>query len=302
MLGSSFYYGTIRKYVTLFGSMFNDIYIDRVDTSNNALQSMRVPISYGPKDRYIARAQQNPDLLRPVSMVFPRMSFEINTIEYDPSRKLNTIGRNSGQNAYTNNVNTQFNPVPYNFNITLSVIARNADDATRIVEQILPFFTPEWTTALKLIPDLSIEMDIPIVLNSVALEDSYEGDFESKQFIIWTLGFTLKGYLYGPINKKNIIKQVEINFYTPTTNTAAQGVGNTTVAEYVIVTPGLDANGNPTTLPANSIPLSQITANSNYGFIVEFLSNYEVENTVLYGNNTDFRFKEASQYIDLLLL
>ena len=143
MLGSSFYHGTIRKYVTLFGSMFNDIYIDRIDSSNNALQSMRVPISYGPKDRYIARAQQNPDLLRPVSQVFPRMAFEINSIRYDPQRKLNTVGRNSGVNSYINNVNTQFNPVAYDFDITLSIIARNSDDATRIVEQILPFFTPD---------------------------------------------------------------------------------------------------------------------------------------------------------------
>lgn len=302
MLGSSFYHGTIRKYVTLFGSMFNDIYIDRVDSSNNALQSMRVPISYGPKDRYLARAQQNPDLKRPVSMVFPRMSFEINNIHYDPDRKLNTIGRNAGPSGLTGNVNTQFNPVAYDFDITLSIIARNADDATRIVEQIIPFFTPEWTTAIKLIPELSLELDIPVVLKSVALEDSYENNFEEKQFTIWTLGFTLKGYLFGPINKKKVIKQIEINFYTPTTNTAAQGVGNTNISEYVIITPGVDANGNPTTLPGNTIPLSQITANSNYGFIVEFLTNYQVENTILYGNNTDFSFKEASQYIDLLLL
>jgi len=270
MLGSKFYHSSIRKYVILFGTLFNDISIDRIDASNNVVQTISVPISYGPKERYLARAVQNPDLLRSVSMVFPRISFEINTIRYASERKLNSINRNVYSNANTATLSSQFNPVPYDFDITLSVIARNADDATRIVEQILPYFTPEWTIAVKLIPDMNIEMDIPIVLKSVSLEDSYVNNFEAKEFIIWTLNFTLKGYLYGPITKPKIIKQVNANLYTP----VDININSTSNAEYISVKPGLDANGNSTTIAANSIPLSQISANSDYGFITEFFSNY----------------------------
>lgn len=274
MLGSKFYHSSIRKYVILFGTLFNDITIDRVDSSNTVVQTISVPISYGPKERYLARAVQNPDLLRSVSMVFPRISFEINTIRYASERKLNSVNRNVYSNANTATLSSQFNPVPYDFDIVLSVIARNADDATRIVEQILPYFTPEWTVGVKLIPDMNIEMDIPIVLKSVALEDSYANNFEAKEFIIWTLSFTLKGYLYGPITKPKIIKQAYVSLYTPTTNAVNFSINSISNAEYVAVQPGLDANGDPTTILANSIPLSQISANSDYGFITEFFSNY----------------------------
>jgi hypothetical protein len=274
MLGTNFYHGTIRKYIILFGSLFNDIYIDRVDAEGNAAKTLKVPISYGPKERYIARALQNPDLLRPISMTLPRISFEINTIRYASERKLNSIGRNANGNTYKGNLNHQFNPVPYDFDITMSVITRNADDGTRIVEQILPYFTPEWTVAVKLIPDMNIEMDIPIILKSVSLEDAYEGNFETKQFIIWTMVFTLKGYIYGPISRPSIIKQVEVNLYTPDSGAENFGINIIDKAEYMIIQPGVDANGNSTTLLANSIPLSEISANSDYGYITEFFSNY----------------------------
>ena len=274
MLGSKFYHSSIRKYVILFGTLFNDIRIDRINSSNTVVQTVKVPISYGPKERYLARAIQNPDLLRPVSLVFPRISFEINTIRYASERKLNSINRNVNGNSDAGTLSSQFNPVPYDFDITLSIIAKNADDGTRIVEQILPYFTPEWTVAVKLIPDMNIEMDIPIVLKSVSLEDSYANNFEAKEFIIWTLNFTLKGYIYGPITKPKIIKQVDVNFYVSDSNAANFSINSISNAEYIVVQPGVDANGNPTTLLANSIPLSQISANSDYGFITEFFSNY----------------------------
>jgi hypothetical protein len=273
MFGSDFYFGSIRKYVALFGSLFNDIQIDRVDANNVVTQTLKVPLSYGPKDRFLVRLRENPDLLRQVNQVLPRMSFEIKSVEYDADRKLNTIGRN----RYSNNANmsSQYNPVPYNFNIDLSILTRNADDATRIVEQILPFFKPEWTTAIKLIPEMGIEMDIPIVLKSVQYNDTYEASFTDRYAIIWDLQFVLKGYIYGPISTQGPIQEVITNFYVPTTNTAAQGVGNTSIAEYVNIFPGLDANGNPTSNASVSIPASSISPNSNYGFIVDFYSNIE---------------------------
>jgi hypothetical protein len=170
---------------------------------------------------------------------------------------------------------SQYNPVPYNFNITLSILARNSDDATRIVEQILPFFKPEWTTTINLIPDMGIKMDIPVVLRNIRYEDTYEGSFTERYAITWDLDFVLKGYIYGPMRTIGVIKEIDINFYTPSTNTAAEGVGISPRMEYIVTTPGLDANGNPTSNASISIPLSEIQANSNYGYIVDFFSNVD---------------------------
>jgi hypothetical protein len=164
----------------------------------------------------------------------------------------------------------QYNPVPYNFNIDLSILSRNTDHACRIVEQILPFFKPDWTTAISLIPEMGIEMDIPIVLKNIEYEDTYEASFNDRYAIVWNLQFVLKGYIFGPISKQGVIKSVDINFHVAnTTNTYA----NSAIVEQVIITPGLDANGNPTSNASISIPLSQIEANSNYGFITQWFSD-----------------------------
>lgn len=274
MLGSNFYNGTIRKYVALFGALFNDIQIDRYDYSTNTVtETIKVPLSYGPKERYIARLEENPDLLREANMVLPRIAFQIKGINYAPDRKLNTLIKNRAVTTDGNSMLSQYNPVPYDFDIELYVMTRNSDDATRIVEQILPFFKPDWTTAVNLIPELGITMDIPIVLKSVDYQDTYENNFQEKYYTLWTMTFTLKGYIFGPASTQGVIKKVEVNFYTPTTNTASEGVGTTKISEYVTVSPGLDANGNPTSNASISIPVGNISANSNYGYIVEFSTN-----------------------------
>jgi hypothetical protein len=274
MFGKTFYFGSTRKYISLFGTLFNDIMLERVDQSTGeTVNWIKVPLSYGPKDRYLARLKANPDLNRQINQILPRMSFEIKSVEYDSSRKLNTIGRNKKTNTDADIFNSQYNPVPYNFNIDLSILTRNADDALRIVEQILPYFKPEWTTTVNLIPDMNIHMDIPVVLKTINYEDTYEAGFNDRYAIIWTLQFVLKGYIYGPISTKGVIKESDVNFYVPSTNTAAEGVGTTTKAEYIVVKPGLDANGNPTSNSSISIPNAEIQANSNYGYIVDFYSD-----------------------------
>ena len=274
MFGKKYYFGSSRKYIALFGSLFNDIIIDRVDNSDNTLQTLKVPLSYGPKDRYLARIKENPDLQRQINQILPRMSFEIKSIEYDPTRKLNSIGKNRKSAAdQASPISYQFNPVPFNFNIDLSILVRNPDDGLRIIEQILPFFKPEWTTQINLIPEMNIHMDIPIVLKNVQYQDTFVSDFNDRQAIIWDLSFVLKGYFYGPVSSAGIIKEVDVNFYVPTTNTAAEGVSVTSIAEYVQVTPGLDGNGAPTSNASISIPVSQISANSDYGYIKDFFTN-----------------------------
>jgi len=295
MFGWKFYFGSLRKYVSLFGTLFNDIYIDRVDQANgNTLKTILVPLSYGPKDRYLTRLQQNPDLLREVNQVLPRMTFEIKSVEYDSERKLNTIGRNRFVSANNSSLSSQYNPVPYNFNIDLTILTRNADDACRIVEQILPFFKPEWTTSVNLIPEMGITMDIPVVLKSIEYQDTYEGSYNDRYAIVWTLQFVLKGYIFGPINTSGVINQANVNLYTPGTNTAAQGVEVTPLSEGLSVIPGQNSTGyavnagssqvvsNSSGVYVNGIltgvPVSSIAANSNYGFITDFYSNIGYDN------------------------
>jgi len=274
MLGHTFYHNTIRRYVILFGTLFNDIHINREDTSNGVTRTIKVPISYGPKEKMLARLDADPSLNRP-AIVLPRMSFELTDLNYGPTRKLNTIGKIVGVD--TNDLTKyQYTPVPYDFNFILSIAVKNADDGTRILEQILPFFTPSWNSTVDLIPELGIKLDIPIVLNAVSSEDSYEGNFEERRSFVWTLSFTMKGYIFGPTRPSSssglsagLIKLANINFYDTSTYTnVADAVGNLDVVESVTIAPGMLANGSPTSNASLSVSSDQINANDNYGYII----------------------------------
>lgn len=275
MLGHTFYHNTIRRYVILFGTLFNDIHINRVDTGGSVTQTIKVPISYGPKEKMLARLDADPNLNRP-AIVLPRMSFELTDLNYGPTRKLNTIGKIVAANPNdTNAAKYQYTPVPYDLNFILSIAVKNADDGTRILEQILPFFTPNWNSTVDLIPELGIKLDVPIVLNAVSSEDSYEGDFEARRSIVWTLSFTMKGYIFGPTRPASgsgggqLIKLANVNFYDTSTYTDIDNaVGNLDVVESITITPGMLANGSPTSNASLSVSSDQINANDNYGYII----------------------------------
>jgi T4-like virus Myoviridae tail sheath stabiliser len=274
MLGKVWYFGMIRKYVTVFGTLFNDISIERVDSSDNNVKNIKIPIAYGPKERYLTRQIQNEDLLRPVSLVYPRMAFEITDIRYDPDRKLFTLGKNTTGSSDTGSLHTQNNPVPYNIAFQLSIIARNSDDALRIVEQIIPYFTPLLNVSANLIPEMNYgNITLPLVLDSVRQEEMYEGDFTSKEYVIWTLDFTMKAFLYGPTTDSKIIKEVFVNFEIPVGDITPSVIGNTPVEEHIYVRPGLTADGQPTSNAAASIPVASINSTDAYGFIVEYLKD-----------------------------
>jgi hypothetical protein len=261
MFGHTYYHSLIRKYVTLFGTLFNDIYINHPDDPHNVTRTIKVPISYGPKEKVLARLTADPSLNRMPAIVLPRMSFEIKDMQYAPDRKLNTVGKRYATDASdSSKIKYQYNPVPYDIDFTLSIMVKNADDGTRIVEQILPFFTPEWTTTVELIPELSIVMDIPLVLNDVSVEDDYEGDFENRRSLIWTLNFTMKAYLYGPVRRGTIIKFANTNLF------------NSLVANDQLATintrPGLTANGQPTSSANSSVDVVYIFPGDDYGYII----------------------------------
>lgn len=269
MFGHKFYHGSIRKYVALFGTLFNDIEIDRLSSTGSVYQTIRVPLAYGPKEKVLVRLDQDPNLNRKYAVSLPRMSFELTNINYDSDRKLPTINRNVKVDANTDKrVKAQYMPVPYDFMFTLSIMVKNAEDGTRILEQILPFFRPEWTPTVNLIPEMSISMDIPVVLLDVVSEDKYEGNFEERRSLIWTLNFLMKGYIFGPVTKTGIITLSDINFMDATQyDDIDTAVGNAPIIEELQMKPGLTANGQPTSNASLSVDRDSIAANDNYGYI-----------------------------------
>jgi hypothetical protein len=276
MFGQVFNHGTLRKYVIYFGTLFNEVILTRDDSQGNQVAYMKVPLNYGPKEKYLARLDGNPTLDRPIAITLPRMAFEMMDIRYAADRKLTTTGKLRTTGTTPDSAKYQYNPVPYDMLFNLYIMVKNAEDGTRIVEQILPFFAPEWTATLNINPDLGIKYDVPVVLNSVKNEDTYEGNFETRRALIWTLQFTMRGYLFGPTKETNLIKQSEINLIVPNRQTITEGIANTSLLNTVEITtiPGLTANGNPTSNATISIDKSEILSTDDYGFIIDIQENY----------------------------
>ena len=217
MLGQQFYHETMRKIVVSFGTLFNNIQIVRKNSAGTVVQAMKVPLAYGPQQKFLARLNADPALGAKVAVTLPRLGFEMTGITYDPTRKLNRVQKFRKVKTSANDadkLDTQYMPVPYNINFTLYAMAKNSDDALQIVEQILPFFQPDYTLTINDMADMGIKRDVPIILNDVSYEDNYQGDFTERRAIIYTLGFTAKFYLYGPVTSSSVIKTVQVDQYT----------------------------------------------------------------------------------------
>ena len=275
MFGRTWNHDSLRKYIIVFGTVFNDIYINRLSATDEVLQTLKVPLTYGPKDKVLARLDQNPQMTNQVGIVLPRISFEMTTLEYDPNRKLNTLNKLTKQSATAgtdDEVKYQYQPVPYDMQFEMNILVKNAEDGTRIVEQIVPYFTPDFTVSVNVVPEVDSARDIPIILNSITSQDQYEGSFEQRRALIWTLSFTMKGWLYGPTKKSKLIKLAETTFRLPEDVTT----GNTTNTSNTIVVasrPGLTANGTATSNTAASIPYDEIISTDDYGFINTITEN-----------------------------
>ena len=242
-IANYFYNQTTRKYVALFGTLFNQLKIKREDNAGVTKKEMIVPLSYAPYQKILARVAADPDLInsRRPAMTLPRMSFEMTSMQYDPLRKLastqKVIKRQKAE--ADNSRNFVYTPVPYTLDFSLYIMTKYAEDATKLMEQILPFFTPDFTVGAKMIPDLD-PIDIPIVLTSVTTEDLYEGAFEERQAILYTLTFTMKGWFFGPEKTKKVIKFVDIDMFNGTDE-------NSPFLEGIDIKPGMSANGEPIT-------------------------------------------------------
>jgi hypothetical protein len=272
---SHFYHGTVRNSIIVFGKLFNNVFIKRDNANDSANQLIKVPITYGPKEKVLARLDQNPEMLNQVGIVLPRISFEMTTLEYDSTRKLNTLNKITKQSATAgtdDEVKYQYQPVPYDMQFEMNILVKNAEDGTRIVEQIVPYFTPDFTVSVNVVPEVDSARDIPIILNSITSQDQYEGSFEQRRALIWTLSFTMKGWLYGPTKKSKLIKLAETTFRLP----EDVATGNTTNTSNTIVVasrPGLTANGTATSNVAASIPYDEIISTDDYGFINTITEN-----------------------------
>ena len=213
MLGQYFYNESLRKTIIAFGSLFNEITIIRKNNQGDTVQTMKVPLAYGPKQKFLVRLTQDPGANQPIAMTLPRIGFEIQSFDYDPVRKLNRIIKqkkvSNAKSKELKQMSTQYTPVPYNMQFELFVMTKNSDDGIQIVEQILPFFQPEYTVSIREVPDMDIVRDVPIVLNSIGYEDTYEGDFTTRRAIIYTFQFTAKSYVYGPVTTAKPITKVQ---------------------------------------------------------------------------------------------
>jgi len=215
MLGQQFYHESIRKVIIAFGTTFNNIQLVRKDNNGNIKQSMKVPLAYGPRQKWLVRLDENADLSKAVAVTLPRIGFEIQNLSYDPNRKLNRVQKfKKVKGTNDDRLDSQYMPVPYNLNIQLYVMAKESDDSLQIIEQILPYFQPDYTLTINDMADMGIKRDVPIILNSVSYEDNYQGDFETRRALIYTLDFTAKFYLYGPVTSSSVIKTVQVDQYT----------------------------------------------------------------------------------------
>ena len=276
MLGKNhFYHRTIRKVVVAFGTLFNDIQLIRYNKEmTQEIQRFRVPLSYGAKEKYITRITSDPDLTKSIATIVPRISFEMTGMNYDASRKQITSIRNFSANTSTN-IKTQFVPIPYNFDFSMSIYVRNTEDGTQILEQILPFFTPDFNVTVDFIPGMDQKYDLPIILNSVNTTTDYEGDMMDTRLIMWDLDFTVKGYIWPSISTGKVVRQANTNIfissdpenYTSSSNTVVTKI--TTVPNPITALPDDQFGFSDTNTDPNAVPAIILITEDGYELITE---------------------------------
>jgi len=271
VLGEGFYFhDTLRRSAALFGTLFNEIYIQRDSGDANGSQLVRVPLVYSNKDKMLARVYADPDLDKPAAIVLPRMAFEQNGFVVDKARRLPTLNRFVSMYAPdANKLYTAYSPVPITVTYRLYVAVKNVSDGNKIVEQIVPYFTPDLTMSVQLIDEIDRLFDVAVVLKEpVTYEDSFSGPLEQRRTVIYTLTFDLETYLFGPVKPKPIIKFSTTRYWAGGAGeTVADAVANSSMGYATHAQPGLTANGEPAYSASDSVDPNVIYANSDFGYI-----------------------------------
>jgi len=207
-----FYHEILRKTIIGFGTLFNNITIKHFDNDNNVVSVIKVPLAYGPTQKFLARLEQSPDLNKPIQMTLPRMSFEFTGLSYDGSRKVTSTQTFTSPDG--NNIQKTYMPVPYNMNFELNIMTKLNDDMLQIVEQILPYFQPSYNLTIELVKEIKEKKDIPIIFEGISMQDEYEGDFDKRRVLLYSLKFLAKTYLFGPTSSvtKDVVKKISVGF------------------------------------------------------------------------------------------
>jgi len=232
MLGNYFYHEIIRKTVIAFGTLFNDIHVRHDDGAGNVISEIKVPVAYGPRQKFLARIQQQPELNKATQITLPRMSFEITNISYDAARKAGiTQTFKAADTEDGDKLKKVFMPVPYNLGFELNILVKLQDDGLQILEQILPFFQPGFTLSIDLVKSIGEKRDVPMILNTISQQDDYEGDFSTRRALIYTLAFTAKTFMFGHIAKtpEGLIRKVQLDYYSDSNTRTAKRVQRYTV-------------------------------------------------------------------------
>lgn len=276
-----FYNSLLKKYMAIFGTLFNEINIERIDADNKTKAVIRVPLTYAPKDKMMVRLSADPDIDRPAAITLPRMSFEMDNMWYDGERSLGMTNQlYSKDPTDADKVRALANPVAWNLSYRLYIYVKDAEDGTQIIEQIIPFFRPHINVTANLIGD-DLHKSIPITLNDISIDDNYTGDFKNRRVLIWQLHFTMQAWFYGPVCKKPIIKFVNLDGLVPGSDMSLCAYSKSddkTIITTLTTQPGLTANGEPTSDANNSISPHQIFMDDDWG-IVQYITDHPEANT-----------------------
>ena len=230
-----FYHEILRRTIISFGSLFNGIEIKHLDSSGDVDEVIKVPLAYGPTQKFLARLEQSADLNKPTSITLPRMSFEFTGLQYDGTRKVTTTQTFKSQSVgIATAIRKTYMPVPYNMSFELSIFTKLNDDMLQIVEQILPYFQPAYTLSVNLVDTIGEKRDIPIVIENVTMQDDYEGNYSTRRSLLYTIRFTAKTYLFGPVGdttkaSRDLIKKVRVGYVQDDTSTPTRDLTYTVI-------------------------------------------------------------------------
>lgn len=274
-----FYHRLLRKYVVIFGTLMNNLYLTRYTQQGAQKETFKVPLVYGPKEKFLTRLKSDPTLTKSILISLPRLSFEIVGIAYDPDRKQQTTLKLQGPSSGTS-VKTTYTAAPYNIDFTLQLYVRNIEDGTQIIEQILPYFQPDFVVTATLIPEMQLKRDIPILLNGVNQSIDYEGGMDSTRLVIWQLDFTMKAYFFGPTANTGVIMGnsatsgntggVIVSFYNDTTTRQSQTIYLNNVSANNFIEGETVRSSKHTTANVHPHTIVSVDAATTYGTVLSW--------------------------------
>ena len=280
-----FYHEILRKTIISFGTLFNGLTIKHTDSDGDTASVIRVPLSYGPTQKFLARLEQSPDLNKSVQITLPRMSFEFIGMQYDPTRKVTTTQTFlSGVSSDKATEKKTYMPVPYNMNFELSLMCKLNDDALQLVEQIVPYFQPAYSLSVDLVSTIGEKRDIPVILESINMVDEYEGDYTTRRVLLYTLRFSAKTYLFGPVSSvtDDIIKKVSIGYIAADSSSADSRTGGRDLTYSVTPRATKNYDGVITTNLTNDISLADVRVRVGDSSNIDENSYIVIDNESMY--------------------